>query len=77
MIRTIDTSQPCVCGGSGECKTDWSKGFDPKDCYIKCKRCGRETDRYTMPWLAWEAWDNHKYIDATQRNIFDFLGEQA
>lgn len=30
-------------------------------CYYECEVCGKRTEIYSMPWLARNAWNEHKY----------------
>lgn len=78
-MREIDTSQPCVCGGRGMTEIDQAKRDRnvTEDIRVICTRCGRKTKNFTMPWIAWEAWDRHEYIDGGQMTIFDVIGGEA
>ena len=32
------------------------------DTYYQCEVCGKQTDYYGMPWVAEEAWNEHRYM---------------
>lgn len=32
-----------------------------KYCYYQCEVCGKRTEKYSMPWLARDAWNNREY----------------
>ena len=66
----------CSCGGDPVIKKDWrtSSRFGKEDDFIECPRCGKRTKNYSMPWLAWQAWDKAE-VDQEQMSIFDLMEE--
>lgn len=32
------------------------------DTYYRCIACGKQTDYFSMPWVAAEAWNKHEYM---------------
>ena len=42
----------------------------PNDnCRYECEVCGKTTADYSMPWLAWEAWNRGEFL-TTQGRLF-------
>lgn len=47
--------KPCKCGGEAEIVKLFPK--NRYDCFVKCKKCGKETKAYTSRQNAVKAWN--------------------